>query len=162
MKLIPLTQGQFAKVDDADFDELQNFSWRASWRACTKSFYAVRSLPRVNGKQGYEYLHRKILGLVPVSGACGDHANHDTLDCQRANLRACTYSQNLANKKGAHADSVSGVRGVTRSRTAGKWVAQIGFNGKQIHLGTYPTVALASAAYAAANKKYFGEFGGKL
>jgi len=42
MKKILLTQGQYALVDDADYEELSNFNWYAKWDAHTKSFYAGR------------------------------------------------------------------------------------------------------------------------
>ena len=31
MKIIPLTQGKFAMVDDADFERLNQWKWYANW-----------------------------------------------------------------------------------------------------------------------------------
>jgi len=33
-------------------------------------------------------------------------------------------------------------------------------SGRRFHLGVFPTISDASASYAAANKKHYGEFGG--
>jgi len=43
MKLIPLTQNQFAKVDDDDYDRLNQYKWFAQWNEPTQSYYACRA-----------------------------------------------------------------------------------------------------------------------
>lgn len=159
MKLIPLTKGQFAKVDDSDFNKFGHLTWRAEWAPGTKSFYAVRSLPRdADGNNKNERMHRMILGLTD-SRIKADHINHDTLDNQRHNLRPCTQAQNGANRKN-QANNTSGFRGVYWNKRSNKWQAQLRFKGKRMSLGYYHTLADAADAYAAGNKKYFGEFGG--
>ena len=42
MRAIPLTQGQWALVDDADYEWLMQYEWCAQWDKDTRSFYAVR------------------------------------------------------------------------------------------------------------------------
>src|ERR1017187_9285416 len=59
MREIKLTQGKVTLVDDEDYDLLCLFNWYA--QRDNKTFYAVRRLPRVNGKQKTEYMHRIIL-----------------------------------------------------------------------------------------------------
>lgn len=44
MRKIPLTQGKFALVDDADFDWLNQWKWYALKTKTT--FYAVRKVSR--------------------------------------------------------------------------------------------------------------------
>jgi hypothetical protein len=45
MKFIERTQGQFAKVDDADFEELSAYKWNAKWQIGIEGYYACRALP---------------------------------------------------------------------------------------------------------------------
>jgi len=97
MKLIPLTQGQFAKVDDADYDELSKHKWCAHWHHRRSLFYAVRSSRTPNGKIRTIMMHRQVLGLIDRK-THGDHKNHNTLDNQRENIRAVTNSQNHMNR----------------------------------------------------------------
>jgi len=157
MKLIPLTQGQFAKVDDADYDELSKHKWCAHWHHRRSLFYAVRSSRTPNGKIRTIMMHRQVLGLIDRK-THGDHKNHNTLDNQRENIRAVTNSQNHMNRNGATRNSKTGVRGVGNNGYG--YQARITVNGRGLYLGTFPTAELASVAYAAANKLYFGEYGG--
>jgi len=159
MKTIPLTQGKVALVDDEDFERFGHFKWYASWCPTNKSFIAKRTehLP----KQFTRLLHRDIMGVTDLRIQV-DHKNHDTLDCQRHNLRLCNRSQNLSNRRGPQANSFSGIRGVSWKKDMGKWVAQIEVEGKKIHLGYFTDKTLAATVYAAANRQHFGEFGGHL
>lgn len=89
MKNIPLTQGMFSKVDDADYKSLSKYKWHYSK---DKSHgYAVRG-------QGQKtiYMHREL--MLPGLGMVVDHVNNDGLDNTRSNLRVCTSSQNNANR----------------------------------------------------------------
>lgn len=160
MKLIPLTQGQFAKVDDGDFDKYGIDRWSARWSRLTNSFYAVRnSKTDIYKKRKTLLLHREIMGITETKIHV-DHKNHDTLDCQRQNLRPCTHSQNMMNKSKAYKNSNSGIRGVRLDIRSGRWQARIRINGKGVHLGMFSNMEDAKSAYASANQKYFGEFGG--
>jgi hypothetical protein len=154
MKLIELTRGMFVKVGNQDFKNLSIHRWRAVKKK--SGFYAARTGPRPMMDQ--IYLHREIMGN-PV-GKIVDHENRDTLDCRRSNLRICSKSQNAANLKGPYSNSKSGIRGVSWSKNAGKWFASIRVNGKGINIGVFKSKIMAAAAYRAANRKYFGMFGG--
>jgi len=64
-------------------------------------------------------------------------------------------SMNRQNKR--HCDNKSGIKGITKaSKTT--WKAQIVVNGKNIHLGHYPTQSQAADAYWEVAKLHFGEF----
>ena len=89
-----------------------------------------------------------------------DHRDHDTLNNTRGNLRLATVSQNAANRLGADRTNKCGIRGVFWHKGNRKWAASIRVNGKKIYLGYYPSADQASKAYAVANAKCFGEFGG--
>lgn len=155
-RLIPLTQGQFAKVDIGDYDWLMRLKWSAQWSKPGKTFYAVRG-ERRGGKGLLLSMHRSILGLLPGDKRHVDHINHDTLDNRRSNLRAVQPSQNALNR-GAQSNNTSGFKGVSRTHT-GRWRASIRANGKDLHLGCFDTPEQAHSAYVDACKKHHGEFG---
>jgi len=159
MKLIPLSQGKFAKVDDEDFAKLSGSEWYA--HKGHSGFYAVRNGPRLtSGNQSTVYMHRVIMN-API-GSEVDHKNHDTLDNQKSNLRVGTKYNNMKNRRGAPKHSKSGIRGVYWFKSKSRWGASIQVDGKRIFLGLHDEKSSAASAYASANKKYFGDFGGGL
>jgi hypothetical protein len=161
MKLIPLTQGKFSKVDDDDFDRLtRDHGWCAMYSKKGDSFYAGHSIRRPNGKTQTVRMHRIIVGATRKDQKV-DHKNHDTLDNRRENLRICTTSKNMMNRKGPARGSKTCLRGVYKMEDTGKFRAMIRVRGKLKHLGLFITPGEAADAYWAANKKYFGKFGGK-
>ena len=99
MKKIPLTQGQVALVDDADYEWLSRWKWCAMWCSSTDSFYAVRHIRLPNGKWTTLRMHRAILGLERGDSRQVDHENHDTLDERRENLRIVTHQENQWNQR---------------------------------------------------------------
>src|SRR5882762_1985840 len=86
-RLIPLTQGQNAIVDAADFEWLSKWNWQAQWDEHTKGFYARRAL--YGG--GAVIMHRLIY-KSPCKQV--DHKNHNTLDNRKLNLRGCNQQEN--------------------------------------------------------------------
>ena len=156
MRSIPLTQGKVALVDDADFDWLSRWKWRAvevkqdHWSL----WYAVRSVgPRRNSR--HVQMHRQILGVrgrVRV-----DHRDCDGLNNQRANLRKSTPSQNVANQRKRPGLS-SRFKGVSWDRTRSQWQSHITLNGRTRRLGRFLDEGEAALAYNAAAEKCFGEF----
>jgi hypothetical protein len=149
MKRIPLTQGKFAIVDDADFEWLNQWKWCALKNRNT--FYAIRS----EGKCPHQkviLMHRQILNFP--KGFETDHINRNGLDNRRQNLRICTTAQNQWNAKrkavGAHFHEKHN-----------KWHARIRHNGKKIHLGCYVYKDEAMRAYQEARTKLRGAFLGR-
>lgn len=143
MKLITLTRGQFAMVDDADFDWLNQWKWRAE--KSKYNYYAVRYAGKLNGKDIVLKMHRVILGLTD-SKILGDHINLNGLDCQRNNLRKATSSQNNYNKK-KQANCSSEFRGVSNHKIRDKWISQISYQGKLIYIGQYDDEIKAAISY---------------
>jgi len=151
MKKIELTQGQFAMVDDDDFEELNKYKWCASWdRDC---FYVTRKV-RINGKQKTLLMHRVIMNAQ--DGDIIDHIDRVPLNNQKSNLRLCSLSQNQHNRK-INSNNSTGYKGISPSRKGYK--AQIQLNGKKIYLGIRPTAEEAYELYKEGSKKYHGEFG---
>lgn len=146
MKRIPLTQGQFAIVDDEFFDQLNEFRWYAYWNKHTKSFYAVRHGKKRNCKQYTIYMAREILGLKYGDKQQADHIDHITLNNRRSNLRAVSQNQNQWNRKNP--------KGYCWDKNTKKYHARIRLNGKQISLGYFSMAPEAHKVYLNAKKKY--------
>lgn len=87
-----------------------------------------------------------------------DHINRNPDDNRIANLRKATRAQNGSNV-GRLRNNTSGYKGVTWHKGAKKWMAQIQVEEKFVYLGLFDDPAIAHSAYAAASKKYHGEFG---
>jgi len=142
MRTIPLTKGQHALVDDADYEWLKQLKWHATWHKSSKSFYARCWI----SQKGAEMMHRYILGAK--KGEEIDHINRNPLDNRRNNLRFCSRSENLLNRK---AYGRSKYRGVTWNEVSNKWQSRLFNKKEQFHLGLFSSEKEASEAY---NKKY--------
>lgn len=94
MKLIPLTQGQFAVVDDSDYEWLNQWKWYANRNRYT--YYAVRS-DHTNGIIKQILMHREIMNTP--NGMVVHHIDHNGLNNQRCNLKNCTESENQKNQR---------------------------------------------------------------
>lgn len=153
MKRISLTQGQFATVDNADFEWLNQWKWHALLRRNGK-FHARRTVG-AHPNQKQIYIHRIIFGAT--SGEQIDHKNGNSLDNRRRNLRRCSTSQNSCNR-GAPRTNTSGFKGVSWHKQLSMWRARIGVCSRDIYLGLFSSAVAASRAYKAAARKYHGEF----
>lgn len=152
---ISLTKGLVAIVDQFDFELVSVHRWYAKWSECTQSFYAATSIS-VSGKSKTLRMHRLILSISDPRILC-DHANQDTLDNRRSNLRVATYQENNRNHR-LRKDNRSGFTGVCWFSPKAKWRAYVYLDGKQKHLGYFTDVGEARKAQVAAAKELYGEF----
>jgi hypothetical protein len=155
MKEIPLTQGLFALVDDAEFAALNAHKWHAvkMGTASRPLFYAVRNITIAANKGRLELMHRRIMRAT--HGLVVDHINSDTLDNRRINLRLCSQGENMKNMRSG--PNKHGFRGIAKS-SIGTFAASTRVNHKSKYLGCFPTAELAARAYDAAALNEFGEF----
>lgn len=149
MKRIPLTRGQFALVDDEDFDGLMEYKWHVTPRR-NGSYAAVRAK-----SCKLIYMARQIMDAP--AGKVVDHKNHNTLDNRRTNLRICTRSQNHMNEL-PHREGSSKYKGVSWNKACNKWKAFISKEGYIGRLGGFTCEVEAAKAYDEAAKELFGEF----
>ena len=150
MKQIELTQGQYAIVDDDDFEELNQYNWYFN------NGYAVRAVTVPKSKQKKQLMHRLITNCPADMDV--DHINHDKLDNRKSNLRICSTSENMQNQKLRTHVKTSVYKGVCFNKQAGKWMALIGLDNKQKHLGSFIDEIDAAIAYNVAAIEMFGEF----
>lgn len=150
-KLIPLTKGYFAIVDDDDYEKLNCHKWYAKSIRHSHIVYASRDIGSI-----HEMMHRVIMGNP--DGVSIDHINGNSIDNRKENLRICTHSQNLSNRSKMNTKNTSGYKGVGWSKNARKWSASITHNYKKIHLGYFFDIIDAAKARDVAALKYHGEF----
>ncbi|HEV7352551.1 MAG TPA: HNH endonuclease [Brevundimonas sp.] len=152
-RLIPLTQGQCAIVDDDDFAWLSQWKWHAQKNG-RGGFYAKR---RGENRQVIS-MHREI--IQTPKGLVTDHVDGNGLNNQRSNLRLATQLQNMMNRRGKRGGT-SRFKGVwvdPSPRNLKAWRAAIRVDGKLCYLGRFTTEEEAGAAYAHAAAEHFGHF----
>jgi len=139
---VPLNHDKFALIDDEDYQLVSQYRWR--WfegrnQAITTLKYPVSIT-----------MHRFILNAP--KGSEVDHKNGNGLDNRRANIRICTRSENMRNRRAwkLKPDSGSSAKGVQRLAD-GRYQAHI-------TLGTFETEQEAAEAYNRAAQAVFGEF----
>lgn len=150
MKRIPLTQGKFAVVDDADYERVSAHNW---FFLPSANGYAARFDKR-DGRRHLVLLHRFL--MEPAEGVQVDHIDRDGLNCQRSNMRLCTHQENMRNRG---TWGRSRCKGVWFASDRQKWRAEIWLGGrKRKSLGTFDREADAAEAYDQAARELFGEF----
>lgn len=150
MRLIPLSQGLFAKVDDADYDAVMQFKWYA--RKNGRGIYAARRIVKANGKTAVQYMHQFLIPGVPRV----DHRDGNGLNNQRYNLRPATHQQNMQGFRQPKTGTTSKFRGVCWHKQHGKWQAQIKVDGRTKFLGHFTIEEDAARARDKATLKYYG------
>jgi len=149
---VPLTQGQFAIIDVGDAEIVGQYAWHLHQTA-NGAFYARRTRWQHEMRPGVsrsQALHQFLID-VPDDMEI-DHRNGDGLDNRRQNLRICTHSQNMANRK-IKTGKYKGVR-----RYMGRWRAQITKDYIVHTKGGFMTPEAAARAYDKMAIELNGEF----
>lgn len=151
MKLIPLTQGKFAMVDDEDYEFLMEFNWYA--KRAPRTWYARTNVGSGRTRTTMT-MHQLIAGVINV-----DHADRNGLCNMKYNLRLSTLSQNHGNQAKTLSKTTSKYKGVHRRRDSSRWRAYIGAAGKsRQNLGSFLSEEDAAVAYDMAAVRRYGEF----
>lgn len=151
MKFIDLPNGLKCIVDDCDFELYSIHKWHINGRYVSRSMgisFKTRKIIR---------MHRLIMDAPENMEV--DHINGDKLDNRRENLRLCTRTENMQNKRGkAGCSSKYKSVMIRKTKWAIKWVAVIRINRVKKYIGSFKSEIEAAKAYNEAALKYFGNF----
>jgi hypothetical protein len=143
MKLLSLSNSsRRVAVDDEDYERCKLYKWRLD-------INIVRGGP--------SYRDKLSNFIMKDSNNKYDHKDLNPLNNQKSNLRICTHSQNMANRRKFKGTS-SKYKGVYWHIRDKIWIAEINANQKKIYLGSYKSEIAAARKYNEEAPKYFGEF----
>jgi len=137
------------KIDLEDVEKCRSLKWFLKISGKEKK-YVQRRIGRL-------HLSHYLLGFEKESGIEVDHANGDTLDNRKNNLRVVTHQENMMNQRVLPSNNTSGHIGVSWDKKLNKWIAQIKVNQKHIHLGVFYTIEEAIGSRKQGELKYFGK-----
>lgn len=92
-------------------------------------------------------------GLAP--GVLIDHICHNPSCIRPTHLRTASKKTNAENLLGATMASKSGIRGVWRIRSSGRWAAQFTHHRKTHYVGVFDTAEAAESAVIAARLQHY-------
>jgi hypothetical protein len=155
MKIIKLTQGYEALVDDEDYFELSKHFWSvAIMRWGDKRHISARKKIRVPyGTYVHKSIGMHVFLMNPPPGLEVDHIDGNPLNNQRHNLRCVTKSRNMSNRLCKYPHGYPGVR-LKRKKT---WWSAIVIEGRRKRLGSFSSAEDAAVAYRKAYLAAFGE-----
>lgn len=143
MKLVPLTRGLFARVDDEDYLRVMEFRWRAIKDHNT--WYA-----RASNRGGPEpYMHAFIMGTP--RGKETHHKDRNGLNNEKTNLKIVSRAEHARIdrcqfRRVLGKNSSTGLLGVGKPLANGTWPAHIKQDGHTYRLGAYSTKEEAARA----------------
>jgi AP2 domain len=146
LKFLRLTNSKIrAIVDDEDYERCRLFKWY---------LYETQS---GCGIQWTIHPCKTLANFVMKIDGMLDHINRNIWDNQKINLRSCTFSQNMVNRR-KRQNTSSIYRGVYWHIKNKRWIACIRQNNRLIHLGCFDLEPQAARAYNKAAMEFFGEF----
>lgn len=152
MREVRLTKGKVALIDDSDLLLVSTKTWHAAQKS--PDLWYARTNYTLLGRTHTIHLH--VFLMNPAIDELVDHRDLDGLNCQRSNLRVCSFAQNMANRR---TTNKTGFKGVIHDTYNSKRFRAHIFVGRQtINLGTFDEAVQAARAYDAAAVRLRGEF----
>lgn len=152
-RLIPLSKGLHAIVNESDYRWLMQWKWYASWNKFSKTFYAMRDASRCGNNRKTILMHVAIAATKEKPEV--DHWDHIGLNCTRLNLRPCTHSENLANTR-LRKDNKLGIKGVQKEGK--RFIARVRKEGTVYRRGPFDSPEEAGFAHQKLSEELYGEF----
>lgn len=140
-----------AKIDIEDIEKCKKYKWHKHSGGNNKEYVFTK----INGKQ--IRMHRYILSFYDTSYDI-DHINGNSFDNRYKNLAIVTRQQNLMNQRKNLSNNKSGITGVHQHSQNKNWIAQITYNDKTYHLGSFEKFEDAIEVRYQAELKYFGKY----
>lgn len=145
MKLIILTKGKCAQIDDDDYERINQWKWKVDSHGYAVRVYQNKTI----------FMHREIIHTP--EGMCTDHIDHNPLNNCKNNLRICTMRENQGNSI-LRCDNSSGFKGVCFDKGRKRWIAKIHSGNKRKTIGRYKNPEEAAIAYDKTAENVFGKF----
>ena len=121
-----------------------------------KKWYVSNSGYLIRSCKGHtKHFHREVMNTPDDKQT--DHIDGNKLNNSKANLRICSYSENMRNKQVGRR-TTSGYIGVAIDREKGNWRARVVVHGKTIDLGRYESSVEAALIRDRAALEYHGRF----
>jgi len=148
MRKVFMGNGGFAKVDDADFEFINQYKWLQFTRV-----YVTYARAGIKGKT--VLMHRLILGMTSDDKLLVDHRDGSGLNNRRYNLRKCDQCHNRLNSR-IYKNNKSGCRGVRK--IGNRYIAEIKYNCGDYRLGSFEDIGTAIQIRNEAAYVLHGEF----
>lgn len=145
MKLIPLTKGYSAKVDDEWFDYLSQWKWHYNGGYAERKEYK-------DGKQIHIQMHHVVSGIP--HDVLVDHRDTDKMNNQFDNLRPSNHSKNAMNMRKHKGSSV--YKGVCKEGDF--WRIQIWKDNEKVFSAIAKNEQHAAMIYDLNASALFGEY----
>jgi hypothetical protein len=151
---IPLTQGQYALVDEHNYERMMQFHYYAHWSPLKRGFYAKRSVSIGNCQSMPVPMQYDV--MTPSEGKIIDHiASEDQLNNCEDNLREADPGENSWNRR-TGTNNTSGRKNVINAN--GRFYVRIVARGVKHSWGPFDTFEEACEVQEAAIKQVHGEF----
>jgi hypothetical protein len=144
---LTLNTGAEFYFDLEDYDIIKDICWSEVLVG-----HGTRSLVGWNPNEQKNITMHQLLGYKNY-----DHIDRNELNNRKNNLRQCTTRDNCRNKS-IRTNNSSGIIGVHWAKKSNQWRAQIGVDGKILHLGYFINKDDAIRTRLLSEQKYFGEF----
>lgn len=148
----------FVIVDEDNYEHLNQWKWfkMSIYHTDNKIYYARRYEGLTNDRTFKAILmHRVILGLTKKQDK-GDHIDGNGLNNQKSNLRKCTHSQNLSNRRSHTKHKTSRYHGV--SKHGNRWVYIVSHNRSKFSKGGFISEDVAALEYNKKTLELKGDF----
>jgi hypothetical protein len=144
IRWIALTDGSYAYVDAADYEQLSQWKWHLEDNYPTRTERG-KDIP----------MHRQI--MQPPPGKVVDHKDGNRAHNCRGNLRICDRAENNRNHR-KRCDSSSAYKGIFYDKHYGRWGAKCQYQGERLRFGYFDTPIEAARAYDRKAVELFGPF----